>query len=199
MIKMKSRALVFLLSMAVLLLVAGTAVAQPVPLSASPDETRLMDAYPALRDARAAGAGIVITGVDQFGCNSGQLQLGLGPGRAARQHDGLRQHGRRLRRAEQHHILSGWIGLPIELRNAGGEQQQRARLGAVFVVMDVNRLRVGCQHLKRDNVAQHIAPQVRQRLVNGSAILVVHGGGLELRADFTRVSRAYHAVRRRQE
>ena len=53
------------------------AIAQPLPPPLSPDETRLLAEYPALNEARASGAGIVLAGVDQFGCANSAMKLNL--------------------------------------------------------------------------------------------------------------------------
>lgn len=61
----------------VLSITGGGASAQPSPPPLSPENSSLIRAYPELNGAQAVGAGIVITGVNQFGCASGQLKIGL--------------------------------------------------------------------------------------------------------------------------
>lgn len=61
----------------IVFLYTSAVTAQPLPPPLSPDETRLLAEYPALNDARAAGAGVVLAGVDQFGCANHAMKLNL--------------------------------------------------------------------------------------------------------------------------
>ena len=73
---MKSLSVILVVVLA-LMVTGGGVSAQPSPPPLSPESTNLIRAYPELNGAQAVGAGLVITGVEQFGCASGQLKIGL--------------------------------------------------------------------------------------------------------------------------